>query len=114
MLADAQTDCLIDQWTNCKTATQNLSGDWLRCYDLLFIPHGNLKPLKHCSRETHLSKGNSTFNLENTHSMVTLHNAFQNFLTLNNNYNLQYYILSRRVYELSSMFFVLHLSCEQK
>ena len=46
--------------------------------------------------------------------MVTLHNAFQNFLTLNNNYNLQYYILSRRVFELSSMFFVLHLSSEQK
>ena len=23
----------------------NFSWDWLRCYDLLFIPHGNFKPL---------------------------------------------------------------------
>ena len=40
-MADAQTDNLIDYWTNCKTATRNLSGDWLRCYDLLFLPQGN-------------------------------------------------------------------------
>ena len=31
MMADAQTDYLNDYWTNCKTATRNLSGDWLRC-----------------------------------------------------------------------------------
>ena len=37
MLTDAQTDNLIDYWTNCKTATRNLSGDWLRCYDLLSL-----------------------------------------------------------------------------
>ena len=27
MMADAQTDYLNDYWTNCKTATRNLSGD---------------------------------------------------------------------------------------
>ena len=43
MMVDTQTDYLIDQWTNCKTATRNLSGDWLRCYDLLFIPRENFK-----------------------------------------------------------------------
>ena len=40
-----KTNFLNDYWTNCETATRNLSGDWLRCYDLLFIPHGNFKPL---------------------------------------------------------------------
>ena len=45
MIADAQSDYLNDYWTNCKTATQNLSGDMLRCYDLLFIPLGKFKPL---------------------------------------------------------------------
>ena len=43
MMADAQTDYLNDYWTNCKTATRNLSGDWLRCYDLLFLLQGNFK-----------------------------------------------------------------------
>ena len=27
------------------TATRNLPRNWLRCYDLLLIPHGNFKPL---------------------------------------------------------------------
>ena len=36
---------LNDYWTNCKTATQNLSRDMLTCYDLLFIPLGKFKPL---------------------------------------------------------------------
>ena len=45
MMADAQTNYLIDWWTNCETATRNLSGDWLRCYDLLFILRENFKPL---------------------------------------------------------------------
>ena len=40
-----KTDFLNDYRTNCETATRNLSGDWLRCYDLLFIPQGNFKPL---------------------------------------------------------------------
>ena len=43
MMADAQTDYLNDYWTNCKTGTRNLSGDWLRCYDLLFLLQGNFK-----------------------------------------------------------------------
>ena len=37
MMADAQTDYLNDYWTNCKTATRNLSRDWLKFYDLLNI-----------------------------------------------------------------------------
>ena len=45
MMADAQTDYRNDYWTNCKTATRNLPGEWLTCYDLLFIPHGKFKPL---------------------------------------------------------------------
>ena len=44
MMADAQTDYLNDYWTNCKTATRNLSRDWLTCYDLLFKSYGNFKP----------------------------------------------------------------------
>ena len=36
MMTDTQTDYLIDQWMNRETATRNLSGDWLTCYDLLF------------------------------------------------------------------------------
>ena len=60
MMADAQTDYRNDYWTNCKTATRNLPGEWLTSYDLLFIPHGNFKPLickmplqsrVHCSQE---------------------------------------------------------------
>ena len=47
MMVDAQTDYLVDQWTNCKTATWNLSGDWLTCYDLFFTPHENFKPLRY-------------------------------------------------------------------
>ena len=43
MMADAQTDYLNDYWTNCKTATRNLSGDWLRCYDSLILLQGNFK-----------------------------------------------------------------------
>ena len=52
-MADAQTDNLIDYWTNCKTATRNLSGDWLRCNDLLFLPQGNFKfyVKRLCSKE---------------------------------------------------------------
>ena len=42
MMADAQTDYRDDYWTNCKTGTRNLSEDWLRCYDLLFLLQGNL------------------------------------------------------------------------
>ena len=45
MIADAQSDYLNDYWTSFKTATPNLSGDVLRCYDLLFIPLGKFKPL---------------------------------------------------------------------
>ena len=41
---DVQTDYLNDYWTNCETVTRNLAGDWLRCYDLLFIPLGDFKP----------------------------------------------------------------------
>ena len=54
MMADAQTDYLNDYWTNCKTATRNLSGDWLRCYDLLFLLQGIFKFLhakRLCSKE---------------------------------------------------------------
>ena len=43
MMADAQTDYPNDYWTNYKTGTRNLSGDWLRCYDLLFLLQGNFK-----------------------------------------------------------------------
>ena len=43
MMADAQTDYRDDYWTNFKTGTRNLSGDWLRCYDLLFLLQGNFK-----------------------------------------------------------------------
>ena len=104
MMADAQTDYLNDYWTNCKTATRNLSRDWLTCYDLLFKSYGNFKPTckffksKHFLRtvnsslhmlkcgvmftgQTHLSKGNFPFNLENTLSKTTLNNALQNSLT---------------------------------
>ena len=49
LMADAQTDYLDDYWTNCETATRNLSRGWLRCYDLLFTPHGNFKYL--CNEE---------------------------------------------------------------
>ena len=35
MMADKQTDYLIDSWMNRETATRNLSVDWLTCYDLL-------------------------------------------------------------------------------
>ena len=104
MRADAQNYYLNDYWTNYKTATRNLSRDWLTCYDLLFKSYGNFKSTrtffksKHFLRtvnsslhmlkcgvmftgQTHLSKGNFPFNLENTLSMATLNNALQNSLT---------------------------------
>ena len=98
MMADAQTDYLNDYWTNCKTATRNLSRDWLTCYDLLFKSYGNFKPTckffksKHFLRtvnsslhmlkcgvmftgQTHLSKGNFPFNLKNnTEITITIFN----------------------------------------
>ena len=95
---------LNDYQTNCKTATRNLSRDWLTSYDLLFKSYGDFKSTctfsksKHFLRtvnsslhmlkcgvmftgQTHLSKGNFPFNLENTLSMATLNNALQNSLT---------------------------------
>ena len=95
MMADAQTDYLNDYWTNCKTATRNLSRDWLKFYDLLFKSYGNIKltcKLKHFLRtmnsslhmlkcgvmftgQTHLSKGNFPFNLKNnTEITITIFN----------------------------------------
>ena len=49
LMTDAQTDYLNNYWMNCETATRNLSRDLLRCNDLLFTPHGNLKYL--CNEE---------------------------------------------------------------
>ena len=52
MMPDAQTDYLIDYWTNCANTTQYLSGDWL-CYDLLFILHATENI---CYQEVHAVK----------------------------------------------------------
>ena len=92
MMADVQTDYLNDYWTNCKTVTQNLFGDSSRCYDLLYIPYGNFKPLickmsmrwrvKHLlARENSLLMHLVLFNFRFEINMATLNNALQNFLT---------------------------------